>query len=133
MIAPRPNQKLLTERPSPNIPTWMRLVAPAVSLLRRKSRDDTDLNRELQSLLSTVTNCADRKELEHLLGLPDYVMSGELHGQTTPDGAEQRPDLVECYSLGRLNVELWFRDNKLWQTIGFLMPTTWDFVCGIEP
>ena len=69
----------------------MRLVAPAVSLLRRKSRDDTDLNRELQSLLSTVTNCVDRKELEHLLGLPDYVMSGELHGQTTPDALNNGP------------------------------------------
>ena len=133
MIAPRTNQTLLTERPAPKIPRWMRMVAPVVSIFRTKSRDDTELNRELRSLLSDVTNCNDRSALKSLLGNPDYAMIGTLYGQTDPDGTEQRPDLVECYSRGRLNVELWFRDNRLWRTVGFLMPTSWDFVCGIEP
>lgn len=110
----------------------MRMAAPIVAPFRTKSRDDSGLNAQLKALLSSVAKCATREELEHLLGLPSYAMNGELFGQTNPDGAKQHPDLVECYARGRINIELWYRDNRVWQTVGYLMPTAWDFVCGIE-
>lgn len=132
MIAPRPDQTLLSERPSRPLPMWMRVVAPMVSIFRTNSRDDAGLNSDLQSLLAKVTHCRDRAELEELLGPPDYALAGDYYGRTEPDGTELHPDLVECYSCGRLNIELWFRDNAVWHTIGFLMPTNWDFACGIE-
>lgn len=133
MINPQSNLKVFTERPSPHISRWMRVVAPVVCFLRIRSKDEDSLDQELQTLLSNVSKCNDRAELELLLGPPDYAMSGECFGQTDLDGVEQKPDLVECYSRGRLHVELWFRRKAVWQSIGFVMPATWDFVCGIEP
>lgn len=109
------------------------MVAPFVALFRSKSRDDSNLDAELRALLSTVNDCGDRDALERLLGPPSYAMTGELYGQTDADGTELHPDFVECYARGRINIELWFRNNTVWQTIGYVMPTPWDFVCGIEP
>lgn len=131
MITPRENLELRTERPPLECGALVRLLRPLGGLFRcLYSRDDEPLNAKLQTLLSDVSECADSTQIESLLGQPDYAMVGDHFGTTTPDDKTIRPDSVECYSVGRLNVELWFRDGQLSQTIGYLMPTAWDFVVG---
>lgn len=132
MIAPLPNQSLLDERPRPKIPIWMQMVAPLAAILRSSPRNDSALEAALRNLLSEVNRRDNRTQLDGLLGTPNYVLSGELFGQAAIGSAPTCPDLVECYSRGRLHVELWFRDGQVCQVVGFLMPTTWELLSGRE-
>jgi hypothetical protein len=132
-ITPSKHLELLTERPPFRLNVLVRMLRLAPSpfrrLLRRLScRDNESLNGKLSSLLDDVSKCANRRQLESLLGPPAYAMAGEQAGMTTASGKTLHPDCIECYIIGRFCIELWFREGQVWQTVGALMPSAWDFV-----
>ena len=127
MIAPLENIELLTERPPLSLGVFYRFLRPFRSMMRRfDQRNDDALNQELSALLSDVSLCESRDDLEALLGRPNYAMVGSAFGTSSREGVTTHPDLVECYTRGRLCVDLWFRDGRLDQHMGYLMPTAWD-------
>lgn len=94
------------------------LLRPIVILwlpLRQKSMD-----ARVNSKLDEVANCRHRAELEELLGKPVYAVSGEVCD--TPD----RPDVIECYESEGCCIDLWFKNDRLQNTSGFVKPTLWD-------
>jgi len=80
------------------------------------------LERRVNEKLHEVSNCRHRPEIEQLLGKPRYAVSGEVCDP--PD----RPDSIECYESEGCCIDLWFKNNRLQNTSGFVKPTLWDMV-----
>ena len=119
MIAPLNRLRVLEERPyrpkrwSKRFCEWLKCY---------KSKTEGVLEAELQALLENVSRCRTRAEIDGLLGRPDYAINGRLFESQGVNGETQNPDVVECYSKGKLAVELWFRDGSLWVIIGYVLP-----------
>ncbi len=80
------------------------------------------MESRVNAKLDKVGNCRQRGELEQLLGKPAYVVSGEAAGAANP------PDLIECYESEGCCIDLWFKNDRLVDTSGFVKPTLWDMV-----
>jgi hypothetical protein len=119
MIAPLSGLRVLDERPyrpkrwSKRLGEWLKGY---------ESESERELEVELQALLENVSRCKDRTEIAELLGRPVYAINGRSFGSQAMIGETQNSDVVECYSKARLAVELWFRDGRPWQTIGYVLP-----------
>lgn len=119
MIAPLNPLRVLDERPyrpkrwSKRFFEWLK---------RYESTAESLLDAELQALLENLSRCRTRAEIDELLGRPDYAINGRSFESRGVSGETHNPDFVECYSRGRLAVELWFRDGRIWQIIGYVLP-----------
>ncbi len=78
--------------------------------------------------LDAIAGCRRREDLERILGPPVYAIEGSR--LETDDSAEpfDRPDLIECYESEGCCIDLWFKNDRLVDTSGFVKPTLWDVI-----
>ncbi|TWU43550.1 hypothetical protein Q31b_25910 [Novipirellula aureliae] len=132
MIEPRSDLSPRSERPPLDAPFWMHAVVPFASLFAKRLRRQYDVRVERSGLLlQSALECANRQQLEELLGQPRYAMLGDHYGTSdSVDGPISGPDLVEIYERDGCMVEVWFKDGK-WMTMnGMAFPTNWEFLSG---
>ncbi|MCS7468217.1 hypothetical protein NZK35_16315 [Stieleria sp. ICT_E10.1] len=132
MIEPRPDLRPRSERPPLEFPFWMHAVAPVASLFAERLRRQYDGRVKTSGLLlQSALECANRQQLEELIGQPRYAMLGDHYGTSdSMDGPITRPDVVEVYERDGCMVEVWFKDGKLMTMNGMAFPTDWEFISG---
>ncbi len=123
-LAPVAGLPLLAARP-PLQTGGLRLVRCLAGLFRPiviiwRVFSQKTLESRVNEKLDELKTCRKREDLQRLLGEPRYVVDGAVCG------TEDRPDLIECYESEGCCIDLWFKDNRLVNTSGFVKPTLWD-------
>ena len=57
-----------------------------------------------------------------MIGKPLYAVNPEACGK------QSLADLIECYESNGCCIDLWFKNDRLQSTSGFVKPTLWDMV-----
>ena len=78
------------------------------------------LERRVNAKMERIADCRRREALEEVLGKPLYAVSGEVC-----DGPDA-PDLIECYESEGCCIDLWFKNDCLVTTTGFVKPMVWE-------
>jgi hypothetical protein len=124
------NPPVLAERPPLDL-SGLRLARLCVLLFRpvvcpwrwfRQQKKEALVNAKLDQ----IARCRRPEELRQLLGEPLYVVSGQRCDGLLGDAIQQRPDLIECYESEGCCIDLWFKNDRLINTSGFVKPTVWD-------
>lgn len=133
MIEPDLTVPLFSERPPVSITVWHRAVClifgPVVRLWRRRRRRTAE--GRLKQLVAKASSAKTRKELEGVLGNPNYALSGS--GCEAPDknGRMILADRVEVYCVSDCVIDLWFSNDKICEIMGCVPFTAWDVASGI--
>ncbi len=90
----------------------------------RRFRTEMELGAELDSLFRRVCSCQDRRHLQKLLGRPDFAVAGMSYQIEEKDGQTIAPDIVECYSVSRMQIEIWYYQGHVMSMTAFLVPRT---------
>ena len=123
MISPYGKLPVLIEGPRRNQSVAKRFRFIFNKLVNRNEiRSEDQLEDDLRTLLNEVVKCADRDSLVRVIGKPDYVVCGKHFVAPDAENRKASPDFVECYSIARLNVELWFLKDTLVTITGYVMP-----------
>ena len=132
MIRPYPTQDVLSEPAPLRIPFHARLLCGMFRRGVRRLRLSIRARRErsVSDVLARVKECADRGELERLIGKPRQIVRGHRQRIDDPNSPSIVPDIVESYQFKGIRVELWFKDDELASILAWVDVTAWDVLCG---
>ena len=96
---------------------------------RWAQRRDAVLSTRLKAIMEQVSECANRDELQRVLGKPIYALPGDGNSRTVnPDGSIEVPDVIECYESHGCRIEIQFTGGKVSCVAGVPRLTAWRTV-----
>ncbi len=129
MISPAFDLPRLEFRPSLIIPSRLQrlcayMVAPLRRLMcgwqwRRKVHNSVRIRESIQ-------RCVSRRELDAVLGRPQYSLNGTSFGYWSPDGTGLIPDIVEVYRRHGCDIDIWFKDGEMVSFMVLPAVSWWD-------
>jgi hypothetical protein len=85
----------------------------------------------LQQIIVDVGRATTREDLERILGMPKYALSGAGFEATAHNDEMIIPDRVEVYYRHGCVVDMWFCKGNVCSIVGFVPFTYWDVLAGV--